>query len=164
MPGFHMGGILILPLLLGLIIAAFPLIIGIYVYNDAQNRGMNGLLWALVAALVPTFFGLLAYLIVRTEYANLRCAVCDFPIKDDYVSCPNCGVHLKATCEHCQNPIQPHWKVCPHCSERIVQTSTVQVPVVKSDRSLIKLLLLLVAVPILLLLVSMIVFAVRYIR
>ena len=45
---------------------ALPLIIGILVYRDARNQLMSApLLWAILAALAPSFIGLIVYLVVR---------------------------------------------------------------------------------------------------
>ena len=45
---------------------ALPLSIGILVYRDARNQLMSApLLWAILAALAPSFIGLIVYLVVR---------------------------------------------------------------------------------------------------
>ncbi len=44
-------------------IFTFPIAIGGWVYQDARERGWNGLFWALVSVFVP--LGFLIYLIVR---------------------------------------------------------------------------------------------------
>lgn len=52
---------------------AIPLLVGILVYCDADKRvDCNPLLWALIAALAPSFVGLIIYLIIRK----------DFPLKE----------------------------------------------------------------------------------
>ena len=52
---------------------AIPLLVGILVYRDADKRvDCNPWLWALIAALAPSFVGLIIYLIIRG----------DFPLKD----------------------------------------------------------------------------------
>lgn len=46
-----------------------PLIVGILVYRDANKRvDCSPWLWALVAALVPSFIGLIIYAIIRRDY------------------------------------------------------------------------------------------------
>ena len=48
---------------------AIPLVVGILVYRDADKRvGCNPWLWALIAALAPSFVGLIIYLIIRGDY------------------------------------------------------------------------------------------------
>lgn len=34
-----------------------PVLIGVYVYQDASDRGMNSVLWTLVAVLAPSLIG-----------------------------------------------------------------------------------------------------------
>ena len=52
---------------------AIPLLVGILVYRDADKRvDCNPWLWALIAALAPSFVGLIIYLIIRG----------DFPLKE----------------------------------------------------------------------------------
>ncbi|MBR3786573.1 MAG: hypothetical protein IKJ77_09220 [Firmicutes bacterium] len=48
---------------------AIPLLVGILVYRDADKRvDCNPWLWALIAALAPSFVGLIIYLVVRGDY------------------------------------------------------------------------------------------------
>ena len=53
-----------------------PVCIGVYVYRDARDRGMEPVLWTVVAVLIPSFIGLIIYLVARTKYSVLRCARC----------------------------------------------------------------------------------------
>ena len=55
------------PLVFGILI-----LIGVYVYRDAERRDMNGLLWALVAVFVPSLIGLIIYLLVRGNYLPVK--------------------------------------------------------------------------------------------
>jgi hypothetical protein len=59
---FLLGGVICLIMLIPIIITIF---IAIWVYKDAESRGMSGILWALVAIFVPYFIGLIIYLVVR---------------------------------------------------------------------------------------------------
>ncbi|MGN0658788.1 MAG: hypothetical protein ACI4LA_04200 [Emergencia sp.] len=60
--------LLIIPLVI-LFTVGIPIIIGVCVYRDASRRvDCSPLLWALVAALVPSCIGLVIYLIVRRDY------------------------------------------------------------------------------------------------
>ena len=57
-----------IPLVL-LFTIGIPLIVGIVVYRDANKRvDCNPWLWALVAALVPSFIGVVIYVIIRRDY------------------------------------------------------------------------------------------------
>lgn len=75
---FFLGGIGIVFALISLSLICFgiPVIIAVFVYKDASKRvDCTPWLWALVAALVPSFIGLVIYLIIRNDY----------PIKPAYV-------------------------------------------------------------------------------
>lgn len=64
---FGYGLHLILFIIIALLAIAVPLIIGILIYRDARNQGMDPpILWALVAALVPSFIGVIIYFVVRS--------------------------------------------------------------------------------------------------
>ena len=43
------------------IIIIIPVMIGVYVYRDAARRGMNAVLWTLVAVLAPALVGFIVY-------------------------------------------------------------------------------------------------------
>lgn len=54
--------------LLILVCLAVPIVIGVLVYRDARRQEMPAPLgWALAAALVPSFIGLVVYLVVRSS-------------------------------------------------------------------------------------------------
>lgn len=153
-----MRGLFVVVVFTSIVFLLIPLIVGIYVYRDAQNRNMNALLWALVAALAPTYIGLIVYLIVRSDYDILNCSACNSPVEKHYSTCPNCGVYLKAICETCNHPLQPHWKVCPECSTQISHMYRVQTPIKRSDTSLFKLLVFVFLAPILFVVLAIISF------
>lgn len=57
-------------LLVALIALVIPVTVGVLVYRDADKRvDCNPWLWALIAALAPSFVGLIIYLIIRGDYA-----------------------------------------------------------------------------------------------
>ena len=58
------GGVLCAIVVGSLILSA---IIGIWVYRDAESRGMSGVLWLLIV-LVVSLVGLVIYLIVRGSH------------------------------------------------------------------------------------------------
>lgn len=158
-----MRGFIIIPILISVFIIFLPLFIGIYVYNDAKSRNMNALLWMLIAMLVPTYLGLLAYLIVRNDYENLHCSACNYPIKSNYTSCPNCGVSLKAQCEHCHRPVDPSWSVCPYCSERLNHMGSYRAPISQPKSSFPYVLVTVIGLFLLLFIILAVVFTVsRY--
>lgn len=153
-----MRGFLIIPLFSLIFFLLVPAIIGIYVYKDAESRNMNAMLWALIAAFAPTYIGLIVYLIVRSDYEILHCAVCNAPVDKNFSTCPSCGTHLKATCENCDYPLQSHWKVCPKCSTPVNHLHRVQPAIKQNDTSIVKLLLFVVLLPVLLVIFAIIIF------
>lgn len=116
--------------LLGFPVTAIPLLIMtliwlavvIWVYRDAEKRGMNGLLWALLV-FIGSIVGLIIYLIVRTEpgarpangNAKEVCPCCGKDVAGGFVFCPHCGSRVKPVCPSCQKPVDKSWKACPHC-------------------------------------------------
>lgn len=123
------GGIIpfisLLPLSLLLIIW---LILVFWVYRDAERRGMNGVLWALLV-FVGNIIGLIIYLIVRNEEIPRKavteptepCRSCGKVVVQKYVFCPHCGARLKAVCPSCDKPVSSDWKACPHCGQKLVE-------------------------------------------
>ncbi|ASJ06806.1 hypothetical protein A3L08_05470 [Thermococcus pacificus] len=87
-------------------------------------------IWDTVHTIGLSLFGALATFAalyyIRREYfrpervykrriAQGRCYNCGFPVKDDYLYCPNCGAKLKEKCEHCGALKPIHLEFCPYC-------------------------------------------------
>ncbi len=137
-------------IIIAAVVFALPIIIGVYVYRDADRRGMNAILWALVAALAPSLIGFIIYLLVRGSYSNLRCPSCDAPVKDLFVVCPKCGTKLKPSCPTCSAAVEPDWKMCPKCASPLPEAQTdVHAPIVAKDKSIWKVLVILIIIPVL---------------
>lgn len=136
--------------------AVLMAVIGIYVYRDAKRRGMNGVLWTLIAVLAPSFIGFLIYLLVRGNYTDLKCPRCDAPVTEQYVVCPRCGTKLQPTCPSCSAPVEPDWKLCPKCARPLPADlqRDVYPPARPKDRTLWKVLAVIVAVPLLYILLA----------
>lgn len=119
--------------------AAFIVLWGavlIWVYRDAEKRGMSGILWLLLV-LIGNFIGLLVYAIVRSETGVRRpngsgagpapppsgpagrCPHCGKPVATEHAFCPSCGKSLKTACPACGKPVDPEWKVCPVCGTNL---------------------------------------------
>jgi len=117
-----------LPTLLLLVLLAVELMIVFWVYRDAERRGMNGVLWALLV-LVGNIVGLIIYLIVRSEEfpktvpgePTQSCSGCGKVVVQKYAFCPHCGTRLKAVCPNCDKPVSSDWKVCPHCGQKLAE-------------------------------------------
>lgn len=146
------SAIVAIPVLMVVALAAcLPFVIGVYVYRDANRRGMNAILWALVAVLAPSLIGLLVYLLVRGNYSDLRCPKCDAPVEDRFVVCPKCGAKLRPSCPNCAMPVEPDWKLCPRCAQPLPEVQTdVCTPVRAKDRSTWKVLAIVLIIPVLL--------------
>ena len=94
---------------------AIPFAIGFFVYQDAKKRGMDAILWALVAALVPSFIGLIIYFVERSNHSGVICYGCGIQVPPGYVNCPRCGVQVKPVCPTCGRPLEKGWNVCTNC-------------------------------------------------
>ena len=133
---------------IGLIV---PILIGVYVYRDANRRGMNAVMWTLIALLAPSMLGFIIYLLVRSSYSDLECPKCGTTIKEEYVLCPKCGAKLRPFCPNCSAPVEPDWKVCPRCAASLEEIAQdVVVPTRKKDKSLGVILLLVILIPVIL--------------
>lgn len=123
-PIFRGPFVMIIPVI---VMTLLWLLISIWVYNDAERRGMSGILWALLV-----FFGniiaLIIYLIVRSGSASqvsatlsgtYQCPNCNASIQKDFSICPYCGTNLKSTCPKCKKEVETSWEYCPSCGSRI---------------------------------------------
>jgi RNA polymerase subunit RPABC4/transcription elongation factor Spt4 len=98
----------------------------VWVYRDAERRGMNGVLWGLLV-LIGNIIGLLIYLILRSngipalkEGATTQaCPSCQKEVNSEFVFCPYCAARLQAVCPKCGKPTEENWKVCPHCGKKL---------------------------------------------
>lgn len=144
-----------------LILVGIPVLIGLYVYRDARRRGMNALLWTLVAVLAPSLIGLILYLLIRGSYSDLLCPNCSSPVEEGFTVCPKCGTQLRKSCSRCGFPADNDWVVCPKCQNPLeTVTADVKPPVHRNDRSLAKILMLVIVVPLLLLILMIASFSV----
>jgi len=106
-----------------------------WTYTDAGRRGTSGILWGIVAVILP-YLGTLIYLIVRPpEYLEesrerelelavlerelrnntLLCPNCRNLVEKDFLICPVCNWELKKPCVNCKRPINMEWETCPYC-------------------------------------------------
>ena len=87
-------GIFLIPFILGLIL-------GIWVYKDAEKRGKSGVLWLLIVWFVAFPIGLIIWLVVRPPIGgepagkaaggDRRCPNCGRTIPMDARACPYCA-------------------------------------------------------------------------
>jgi hypothetical protein len=90
-------------LLAGSIAGIWVLCLG-YVYADAQRRGMQPVLWTLVALLVPNLLGFLLYFALRRPF-TIPCPKCCHAIVIGYRFCPCCGCEVTSP-PSSQTPLQ----------------------------------------------------------
>lgn len=76
------------------------ILILIWVYQDAESRGMNGLLWAVIVFFL-SIIGLILYLVAREGQISLSpqmitrvCPKCGTVLSEDARFCPRCGKEL----------------------------------------------------------------------
>ncbi len=99
----------------------------VWVYRDAERRGMSGVLWALLV-FIGNLIGLVIYLIIRQEGVRppvqeksltKLCPGCQKSVGQNFAFCPHCGRSLQPVCRACGRPVDAAWKVCPHCGEKL---------------------------------------------
>lgn len=73
---------------------AMTILLAVWTYRDAVNKGMSGLLWTLVVILVPSFIGLIVYLCVRYDAKKVTCSKCLSQVNGNSKFCSNCGQEL----------------------------------------------------------------------
>lgn len=105
--------LMVLALLVVPFVAAM-IFIALYVYYDAESRGMPGALWGLLIFFFASLPGFLIYLLMRRPRLNL-CPSCATPIREDYVVCPRCRTSVATACHGCGRRIEPAWTICPYC-------------------------------------------------
>jgi hypothetical protein len=92
--------------------------IGLYVYRDARRRGMEPLLWTLMAVFVPYLLGLIIYLIARHPLLA-ACSSCGARIPEKASFCPSCGRPLARSCARCQASLQNGARFCHACGQEV---------------------------------------------
>jgi hypothetical protein len=121
-PGFAFG----FPGLIAIALLVLWIAVIIWVFRDAESRGMNGFLWALLV-FIGNVLALIIYLIIRQEggpeqalpSSALPCPSCGKPVGTGFAFCPFCGTRIHSTCPECQNKVESIWLVCPHCGHKL---------------------------------------------
>jgi uncharacterized BrkB/YihY/UPF0761 family membrane protein len=113
--------------LIGFALLALWIVVLVWVYRDAEKRGMSGVLWALIV-FIGHLVGLLIYLIVRSSHplvtsdihdSTPNCPKCGKIVGANHMFCPYCGERMKENCPKCAKPLGKGWSVCPHCGEKL---------------------------------------------
>jgi len=100
----------------------------VWVYRDAERRGMNGILWGLLV-FIGNIIGLLIYLILRSDSLSsqsisptihTKCPECSTPVSQKYAFCPHCGASMAGpVCPDCGKTVEKDWLACPHCGKNL---------------------------------------------
>jgi RNA polymerase subunit RPABC4/transcription elongation factor Spt4 len=99
--------------LCGIFLAFYTLLIG-YVNRDAGRRGMNRVVWTLLAMFVPNALGIILFFLLRQPLPSL-CPHCAAPVQSGFGYCPKCGKNLTLHCTRCQHAIHADDVYCPYC-------------------------------------------------
>jgi hypothetical protein len=106
-------GFFLLTAFAGLFMVLFILLVG-YVWADAKRRGMNAVLWVLLAIFIPNLIGVILYFILR-EPLPTPCPSCRAPVGKDLACCASCGTTVRPACPECHRPSEIGWTHCGHC-------------------------------------------------
>jgi hypothetical protein len=101
--------------------AIYVLLVG-YVYGDARRRGMNHVLWTLLAVFIPNAIGVILYFILR-DPIPVPCPSCATPAKKGHAFCASCGAAVRAACPQCRQPLEPGWRNCARCGTSVTAAS-----------------------------------------
>jgi double zinc ribbon protein len=118
--------IFLLSLIGALAIAGWVLLIG-YVYADARRRGMNAVLWTLLAIFIPSAIGIILYFILRDPLA-VPCPGCGTPARKGHAFCASCGAAVRRACPQCRQPVEAAWRNCPSCGAPLVASAAPGLP------------------------------------
>ena len=102
-------------------LAVFVLLVG-YIYADARRRGMNYVLWTLLAIFIPSGVGVILYFILR-DPVPVPCPACGTPARKGYAYCASCGTAVRAACSQCRQPVEAGWRNCARCGAPITPGS-----------------------------------------
>ncbi|MDO5156026.1 MAG: hypothetical protein Q4D51_08670 [Eubacteriales bacterium] len=69
-------------------------LLAVWTYRDANEKGLNGIMWTLIVILVPSYIGLIVYLCVRYDSKKVTCSKCMKQVNGNSRYCSNCGQEL----------------------------------------------------------------------
>lgn len=107
----------LLTLVGGVVLAVYVLLLG-YVWGDARRRGMNHVLWTLLALFIPYAVGIVLYFVLR-DPLPVPCPACAAPARKGHAFCACCGAAVRAACPGCRQPVEPGWRNCPACGQAL---------------------------------------------
>ena len=134
---FHRGDLWFWPVagfggLLALLYLAVAIWILVWVYKDAESRGLNGALWAILVFFLH-LVGLIVYLLVRSGHPVLKPgtaqgapsapvppqAPTSLPVSPVAAPPVQPSPPVSPACSKCGRPLQHGWVACPHCGEKL---------------------------------------------
>lgn len=121
-----------LGILCGIFLSFYTLLIG-YVNRDAGRRGMNRVVWTLLAMFVPNALGIILYFLLRHPLPSL-CPHCGARTQSGYGYCPKCGKNLSLYCNRCQHAVHADDVYCPYCGNALSGTNS-SLPAPPTQRS-----------------------------
>lgn len=99
---------------------ALVIFIGVYVYKDAPQYGLDPLIWTLIAVFIPNLIGFIIYLIVRSgRREKYTCPNCGKQVQNDFKKCPYCDAELLNKCLGCGKQLNADWETCPYCGAKV---------------------------------------------
>lgn len=107
----------------GLAVLALGIAILIWVYNDAEKRGLNGALWAILVFFLHVL-GFIIYLIVRSSHPEKARTIGSPaagptpPAGAGPVPVPPAPAPQPGGCPQCGKPVAPAHAYCPTCGTR----------------------------------------------
>lgn len=102
-----------LSLIGGVALGIYVLLVG-YVYGDARRRGMNHVLWTLLAIFIPNAIGVILYFILR-DPIPVPCPSCGALARKGHAFCASCGAAVRPACPECRQPLETGWRNCARC-------------------------------------------------
>jgi hypothetical protein len=102
-------------------IALYVLLLG-YVWGDARRRGMNHVLWTLLALFIPYAVGIILYFLMR-DPVPVPCPACGTLARKGHAYCARCGAAVRPACPECRQPVEPGYRNCPGCGRALGEAS-----------------------------------------
>jgi hypothetical protein len=90
----------------------------IYIYRDSRLRGMNQLLWTLIAIFTPNMVGIIIYFLARKPLL-MECPSCRAQVDPQLIHCPHCGQLLKKKCPTCSAVLESNFRYCGTCGKGV---------------------------------------------
>jgi len=111
---------------LGVLMVPFILLVG-YVWSDAKRRGMNAVLWVLLAIFIPNAIGIILYFILR-DPLSVPCPSCQAPVGKELACCASCGTAVRPACPECRRATRDGWTHCGFCGAALRPATTAAAP------------------------------------